>query len=202
MFIRTLAAAAAAVAIAGSAARADEILDALALAREYYGEGDIGAATEELRFALEALQEKLAQELAATFPEPPEGWQAKPPEVRAGAGGIAGGIQISREYRQGAGNGRVVAQLMVDNPIVQGLAAMLVNPQVLLAQPGARRIRLGGRRSAVLVFDETTGEGRVQLLAGRALVQLEGYGLQDAGIVERLLKSWDLERIRKLVPAG
>lgn len=194
--LRILPLAAAALIALGGVCRADEFTDQLDLVRQYYDEGDYAAAAAELQFALEALRARLAEQYAATFPEPPEGWQAEDVETQGGAAFMGGGVVLRRTYSDGAG-ASIEAQLVADNPMVQGFSAMLANPAVMAAQPGAKRVRIG-RANAILVYDADARTGEATLVIGRAMIRLEGRGLDGPEPLEALLRSWDIRTLRDL----
>lgn len=177
----------------GSAARADEFSEALDLARQYYEEGDYVAASEELQFAIQSLQSKIAEQYVATFPEPPEGWTAGEVENQGGAAFMGGGTMLKRTYENDLG-ATVEATLIANNPMVQSMAGML---GMMAGQPGAKRVRVG-REHGVVTWDAEEHSGEATLAVGRALIQLEGRGLDGPEILETLLKSWDVRKVKEL----
>ncbi len=196
MTIRLLPLALAVLVAGGAAPRAEDFLGQLDLVRQLYDEGDYAAALTELDFARQMLREKLAEQYAATFPAPPEGWRAE--EARSQSGAMfGGGTMLTRSYRRGDGRGYVEAQILADNPMVQTFAAMMNDPAMIAAEPGAERVRIG-RRNAVLTWDASSRSGEMRLLVGRALIQLEGQDLDDRRILVDLMEGFDLETLRKL----
>lgn len=185
--------AAAAVLIASPTCRADEFTDQLDTARQYYEQGDYVAASEELRFALQSLQARVAERFVGTFPEPPAGWRAGEVEIQGGATFMGGGVALERTYANDAG-ARVKATLIANNAMVQSMAGMI---ELMATQPGARRVRLG-RDNAVVSFDAGARSGKGTLVVGRALIQLDGDGLEGPKILEALPKSWDIQRVEEL----
>lgn len=178
---------------ASGAARGDEFLDQLELARQAYEQGDYTAAAEELQIALQSLQDKLAQLYVQTFPEPPAGWTANPVESQTGAAFMGGGIALSRTYR-GEGGATIEARVIANNPMMQGMAGLVA---AMAARPGAKRLRID-RETAIVSFNATTGAGEAQLAVAGALIQLEGRKLASAEILETLLRSWDVAKLREL----
>ncbi len=178
-------------------ARADEITDQLGLIEELYAAGDYGEMITELEFVLQDIRGRMGALYAETFPEPPAGWSAEPAQNDGGAAFMGGSI-LNRTYTEDGGSGRIDAQLMVDNPMIQGMAGLFANPQLLAAQPNARRIRVG-RDNAVLTFDPANGSGEVTfLVGGRILMQLEGSGLDSGDPLETLLNAWDFDDLKRI----
>lgn len=181
-----------------AAAGADEITDQIDQARAYYEEGDIGGAVAELEFTLQALRGKLAEALLATFPAPPDGWTAEDADGdAAAAAGLLGGSVIQRTYRQ-AGGGSIEVRLMSGGGMLQGIAAMMLSPQVLAARPGARRIRVG-RDNGMLVYEPSDRTAQLVLdLGGRTALMMEGRGLAGPEPLEALLDAWDIGRLKQV----
>lgn len=175
---------------------ADEIREQLELALELYDAGDYGGAVSELQFAIGEIQAKLAGSYAQSLPPPPAGWTAEPASQGASPAFFGGGSIITREYRETGGRGTMTATLMMDSPMLQGMAALLGNPAMLAGNPNMKRIRLG-RDNALLDFDAAAGRGEVTyMLGGRALLKVEGGGLASADPLVDLLKAWDVDGLK------
>jgi hypothetical protein len=183
----------AAMLVACGVARADEFTEQLDLARQSYEEGDYVGASEELQFAIQSLQSKIAEQYVATFPEPPEGWTAGGIENQSGPAFMGGGVTIRRTYGNDLG-ATIEANLIANNPMVQSMAGMI---GLMAGQPGAKRVRVG-RENAVVTYDAAQRSGEATLAVGRALIRLEGRGLDGPEILETLLKSWDLQKVHEL----
>jgi hypothetical protein len=191
-----------------AAARADEIVDQIEQAKRYYGEGDVTGAIEELEFAIQALRGRIGAAYLATFPEPPAGWtveDAKPEEGGGQAGGAAaavpflgGGSVLQRTYKAPEGGGSIQAQLMTGGSFLQGLASMFMNPQVMAAQPNAKRVRIG-RENAVVTYDPQERTGQLMLdVAGKVTIMLEGTNLAGADPMVDLANRWDIKRVKEI----
>jgi hypothetical protein len=180
-----------------AAAMADEIREQLDLAIELYEEGDYSGAVTELQFAIGEIQAKLGGAYAQTFPPPPDGWTAADATQESGAAFMGGGTIVNRRYSEDGGNGSMEAQLIIDNPMIQGMAALFSNPAMLAANPNMQRIRMG-RDNAILEFDEAAGRGEITYVAGggRAMLKVEGRGLTSGDQLAALLKAWDMEGLR------
>ncbi|MCS7267446.1 MAG: hypothetical protein RMJ04_02615 [Geminicoccaceae bacterium] len=180
------------------AVRADEILEQLETAKQLYEEGDLAGAVRELEFAIEALRGKFGQAFLATFPEPPAGWQIAEHSDTAPAIPFLGGTNVSRTYRQANGPGKIEAQLSTGGGMLQGLAQMFANPQLLAMQPNTRRVRIQ-REMATTNWDPSSKEGQLVLdLGGKVTILLKGSGLSGPEPLVELASRWDLERVRAL----
>ncbi len=178
--------------------RADEVTDPLDQAKRLYEEGDIAGALAELEFATQALRAKIAEALVASFPEPPPGWRVERTEESGGGLAFLGGSAVKRTYRRDAG-GSVEAQILTGGGLLQGFAQMMANPQVLAAQPGAKRVRIG-RESAVVTFDGAQRSGQLVVdLGGKGTLLLQGSDLSGPEPMVELAQRFDLARIKQLI---
>jgi hypothetical protein len=183
--------------------RADEITDQLDQAKQYYGEGDVTGAIAELEFALQAMRGKIGQELLSTFPEPPAGWTVEDGGDKQQAGGtipmLGSGTMLSRTYMATAGDASIEAQLMSGGGFLQGIAGMFLNPQVMAAQPNAKRVRIG-RENAVATYDASERSSQLVLdLGGKATIMLQGHQVDGSDPLIALAEKWDLKKVKELV---
>lgn len=179
------------------AAHGDEITDQLDTAKKLYEEGDLAGAVGELEFVLQALRGRFAEAFRATFPPPAEGWTVEEGE-KSGALPFLGGTQISRTYRRVNGPGRIEAQLSTGGGMLQGLAQMFANPQMLAMQPNAKRVRIQ-RETATTTYDPKTKEAQLVLdLGGKATILLQGSDLAGPEPLVDLATRWDLKQARAL----
>jgi len=183
-------------------AGADEITDQLDQAKTYYGEGDVTGAIAELEFVLQALRGKIGQELLATFPEPPAGWTVEDKSDAQQSGQIpmlGSGTMLSRTYRASDGDASIEAQLMSGGGFLQGIAGMFLNPQVMAAQPNAKRVRIG-RENAVATYDAAERSGQLVVdLGGKGTVMLQGHALGSSDPLVDLAQRWDLKKVKELL---
>lgn len=183
------------------AARADEITDQIDQAKRYYEEGDAVGAIAELEFALQALRGRIGQELLATFPEPPAGWtvSAAGDQQPGSIPMLGSGTMLSRTYRADGGEASIEAQLMSGGGFLQGIAGMFLNPQMMAAQPNAKRVRIG-RENAVATYDASDRSGQLVLdLGGKATIMLQGHALESSDPMVELANRWDLQKVKELV---
>ena len=182
---------------APTSVRADEIREQLELAIELFEEGDYAGTITELQFAIGEIQSLLGAAFAQTFPPAPEGWTAAEPSREAGAAFMGGGTMVNRRYSEDDGSGSMEAQLIIDNPMIQGMAALFSNPAMLAANPNMERVRMG-RENAILDFDPAAGRGEITYMAGggRAMLKVEGRNLASADQLTDLLRAWDMDGLR------
>lgn len=179
-------------------ARADEITDQLETAKKLYQEGDLAGSVGELEFVLQALRARFGEAFLATFPEPPAGWEVEENGGKAGAVPFLGGTNVAKTYRQVNGPGRIEAQLSTGGGMLQGLAQMFANPQMLAMQPNAKRVRVQ-RETATTTWDPKTKQAQLVLdLGGKATIMLQGTGLAGPEPLVELANRWDLKQARAL----
>jgi hypothetical protein len=189
--------------VAVSPAFGDSVEEQIKQGLELYQSGELGAAITELEFAISDISKAMSGQIGDTFPPAPEGWtaaQAESSSEAAGAAAMFGGMMgtmIERTYTQDNGGGKLTARLMVDNPMIQGLAAVINNPMLMAAQPGTERLRVG-RETGMLKWDADNASAEASLLLdGRILMQVEGENLGSADVAAKLLKAWDIDAVRK-----
>ena len=197
-----LAAASLLVLAASAPAVADSVEEQIRQGLELYQTGELGAAITELEFAISDIRKAMSGRLADTFPDPPAGWTADAAESSAEAAGAAAmfggamGTMLERMYSQEDGRGTLTAALMIDNPMVQGMAALLNNPMLMSAQPNTERLRIG-RETGMLKWEPDNASAEATLmLDGRIMMQVKGDNLASPDIAADLLKAWDIEAVR------
>lgn len=181
----------------GAPAMANELREQLELAIELYEEGDLAGAVTELQFAIGELQAKQGAAYALTMPPAPAGWRAEAATQETGAAFMGGGSVVNRVYTEEGGSGHMEAQLVVDNPMVQGMAALFSNPAMLAASPAMQRVRIG-RDNAVMEFDQAAGRGEITHMVGggRVMLKVSGSGLATGEPLVELLKAWDMDGLK------
>ena len=162
MFTPILAAAALALPLQ---AQADDITDALTAAIAAYEAGEIGDALDEMAYAEQLLQALQAEGLVAYLPEPLDGWTREVSDDTAAAMGFMGGGFLAEASYSGQGDSFSVT-LMVDNPMVMQMGAMLGN-RAMMAMMG-EIVRVNGEN-----FVNQDGE-LIGLIGGRVLIQASG----------------------------
>jgi hypothetical protein len=181
-------------------ASADQVTDQIDLGKQYYEEGDLGGAINELQFAIQDIRSQLAEQYRAGFPPAPTGWTFEDSEEDSSAAMamFGGGTAVARTYTQEGGDGSIEARISVDNPMIQGLAAMVGNPALIAANPGAKRVRVG-RDNAMVQFEEGGDSGQAMLIVGgRIMLQLDGRGLENGQILEDMTQAWQVDALKKI----
>ena len=162
-----------------TAAVADDVVDYINEALQYYKDGQYTEAVSSLNFAEQLIQQKKSSGLESFLPAPLAGWKAEAPTSQAVSAAMMGGaISAEREYNKGDSN--IHIQIMADSPMLQAAMMMLSNP-MFAAADGGKLERIGGQK-AVLKFDAAEKSGNIQLVVvNRFLVNIEGdhIGAQD-----------------------
>jgi hypothetical protein len=105
---------------------------------------------------------------------------------------------IKCTYRAATGEATIDAQLMTGGGFLQGLAAMFMNPTVLAAQPGAKRVRIG-KDNAVVTFDPADHTAKLMLdVGGKVTLMLDGKSLDSSDPLVQLANAWDLKKVREI----
>jgi hypothetical protein len=155
---------------AAAPAFADEITDAIEEARKAYGANDLGAAKAALDVASQLIAQRSAAGLARYLPQALAGWRAEEPEVDASSAAaiFGGGVIAKRQYN--SGDKDVTVQILANSPLLNRMAPMFGNAQMLGAMGKVFRVK-----GKTAVF---TSEGQIQLVVGRAFVTIEGSGTE------------------------
>jgi hypothetical protein len=81
---------------------------------------------------------------------------------------------------------------------LQGLAAMFMNPAMLAAQPGAKRVRIG-KDNAVVIYEPTDRTAKLMLdVGGKVTLMLDGKDLDNSDPLVQLANAWDLKKVREI----
>lgn len=156
-----------ALALPALPAAADEISDALAQANEAYAAGDLATAKQQADSAAMLLAQKSAEQLAAVFPEPLDGWTAEDATTDGmSAAMFGGGIMAGRTYTDGDGN-TVTIEVTGDSPMILSLAGIFASPDMAAAL--GQSAEIAGQQAIV------TDEGEIQMMvAERFLIAITG----------------------------
>lgn len=144
---------------------ADDVTETIESALQAYNDGDLAYAEEELGFALQLLKQMKAASLADLLPAALDGWTREIDEGAAAGFSMMGGSAASAEYSNGGE--RFTLTIMIDNPMIASMGAVVGNP-ALAAASGGKLMRVG--REKFLAQD-----GQVMgLIDNRALIQVDG----------------------------
>lgn len=189
-----------AVMLMAGAVYADEIIDQIDLAKEFYQEGRYSEAVEEFQFAIAQIQQLQFEQLKKVFPQPLKGWEADEPEgTAAGMSFLGGGIVISRNYYREETDESVDIQIMANSPLLQSIMMFIQNPALLAAQPGSKMIRIHGKK-AILKFSSQDREGELSFVVGtKTLVTVSGNEITDASAMVQYAENINVDLIKKIV---
>lgn len=180
----------AAVSIAGIA-RADDVSDQIQQALSAYQRNDRQGALSALDAAANLLRQQRADTLKALLPLPPPGWTADAAETTAlSAAMLGGGTSASRTYHKG--DEQVEVQITTDNPMLQGMAALVSSP--LAAASGIKTVVVGGRPMAYTPSDN----GYMSLIGEKVIVKVDGNKQTPESELRSLLAAMDFDAIEKL----
>jgi hypothetical protein len=177
---------------------ADSVTDQLDQAKAYYTQGDFAGALAELEFAQQEIRGKVNASYLETFPAPAAGWTVEEvkPDDTASVPLLGPANMIQRTYH--AGESTIDGQIMTGGGFMQGLAPMFLNPQMLAAQPNAKRVRIG-RENAVATYDESARTGQLILdVGGKVTIMLDGRGLDSSDPLVELANRWDIKKVREI----
>jgi hypothetical protein len=183
-----------------SPALADSVTDQLDQAKAYYMEGDYAGALSELEFAQQEIRGKVNASYLETFPAPAAGWTVEEvkPDDTASVPILGPANMIQRTYHAAGGGSTIDAQIMTGGGFMGGLASMFLNPQMLAAQPNAKRVRIG-RENAVATYDASARTGQLILdVGGKVTIMLDGRGLDNADPLIELASRWDIKKVREI----
>src|SRR5262245_845551 len=127
-----------------TATRADDISDAIDMARKAYQSGDLGNAKQSLDLASQLIGQKNADNFAALLPEPLPGWRAERSQSTATGAVMFGASVASRSYTNGKGD-NVEVQITGDSALIMQFATVLNNPQ--FAGAVGKLVRVGNQRA-------------------------------------------------------
>jgi hypothetical protein len=180
----------AAVGFAGSA-RADDVSDQIQQALSAYQRHDRQGALSALDTAANLLRQQRADALKALLPLPPPGWSADTAETTAIAAAMfGGGASASRTYHKG--DQQVDVQITADNPMLQGMAALVNSP--LAAASGIKTVVIGGRPMAYTPSDN----GYMSLVGDKVIVKVDGNKQTPEPELRSFLAAMDFDAIEKL----
>jgi hypothetical protein len=149
-----------------AATRADDISEAIDLARKAYQSGDLANAKQSLDFASQLIGQKNADSFAALLPDPLPGWKAERAQSTAVGAVMFGASVASRSYSNAKGD-NVEVQITGDSAMVMQFATLLNNPQIAGAM--GRLVRVGNQRAI------QTAEGDVNMvIANKFLITVQG----------------------------
>jgi hypothetical protein len=127
-----------------SAARADDIVDALDQARKSYQAGDLANAKQSADLASQLIGQKNAEGFVTVLPKPLPGWQADDAQTTAVGSTAFGASQARRNYTSTSGD-NVDVQVTGDSAMIAQLAPIMANPTFAGAM--GKIVRVGNQRA-------------------------------------------------------
>jgi hypothetical protein len=156
---------------------ADDVMDSINEAVEFYKNGEFTDAVESLNYASQLIQQKKGKSLESFLPQPLSGWTAeKASSQAAGAAMFGGGIVINRKYRKGSSS--ITVEIVTDSPLMQGMMMMFSNPMFATSDGGKmERIK---RQKAIVKIDSENKTGDIKIVVvNRFLVSIKGNGVTE-----------------------
>lgn len=179
-------------------AHSDEVIEQIEAGKAYYADGDYSRALNEFEFALNALRARFSNAFMETLPKAPVLWTADKPSLETGAALFGAGVMVTQRYQEDKGEGRIVAEITVDSPMVQAFSAVFSSPIMIANDPSLERVRFG-RSIGLLKWDEDRRAGDLSLsFGGRVLVKLIGNDLDDKALLVDVMKTWDLNAVKRI----
>jgi hypothetical protein len=157
-----------ALAAAPSAARADEITDAIEQGRKAYQAGDLANAKQSLDLASQLIGQKNAESFGKLLPPALAGWKAEEVQTTAIGNVGFGASTASRTYSNAKGD-NVEVQITGDSAMIMQFATLLANPQIAGAM--GKIVRVGSQRA----IQSTQGDVHM-VVNNKYLVLVTGSG--------------------------
>jgi hypothetical protein len=188
MTLRPFAAGGLCLALAATAAQADDVTDQINEALAAYQRHDLATAATALDAAANLVRQAKAETWKAMLPEPLFGWTADPAESTAvGTAMFGGGTTVSRSYHKG--DQSVEIGFVADSPLVQGLGSLMSSG--MMTGTDVKLIIVDGRKVTY-----TKSDNSYTTMAGKVLVTVKGQAVEEATLKEylRAIKFADLEK--------
>ena len=148
-------------------------------------------ALESLRLVARQIQDLRLESVTPAFPAAPPGWSALPALSLLEENEIwSNRIAAQRSYVAASGAARVDFTIDVHTPFGPAVA-MGFNPVVMMGDPLARLVTIGGEK-ALVRFNPDTGEGELRVLLGReTLVTARGRGILSPDVLVEIARGVD-----------
>jgi hypothetical protein len=141
--------------------------------------------------AANMLREARAEALKGALPLAPPGWTADNAETTAlSAAMLGGGTTASRSYHNGVQ--QVDVQVTADNPMLQGMAALISSP--LAASAGVKTVSVGGRPFSYTESDN----GYMTLIGGKIILKVGGNRQTPEATLRSFVAAIDYDALEKL----
>ena len=174
---------------------ADDIIDSIKEALQYYENGEYKDAAESLNYASQLIQQKKGKELESLLPEPLSGWTAQRASSQGGGAAMfGGGVTAERKYNKDSSS--ITIQIITDSPLMQSMMMMFSNP--MLATSDGGKLERIGRQKAIVKFNPGSKQGDIKIVvANRFLVLIEGRATTQEDL-KGYAKAIDYKKLRSL----
>jgi hypothetical protein len=173
---------------------ADEIIESINEALEYYEEKDYAEAVSSLDYAAQLIRQKRAEGLQGLLPAPLSGWKAEDVESEAVPQAMFGGmISAKRQYHKDSS--MITVEISSDSPVLQGMAMMFSNPAYATAEGGKlKRIK---KQKAIIKYRASNQEGDITLIVDRRfLISIKGRNVGEEDLVD-YASAIDYKKLKK-----
>ena len=156
---------------------ADEIIESINEALEYYKEADYAEAVSSLDYASQLIRQKRASRLEAFLPEPLSSWKGKDVESQAVGQAMFGGmVSAKRQYHKDSSS--VTVEIPADSPIIQSMVMMFSNPAYATADGG--KLKKIKRQKAIVKYRPSNQEGEITIVVDkRYLISIKGRKVSE-----------------------
>lgn len=163
-------------------AMADDVVDSINEALQYYKDGQYTDSVSSLNYAEQLIQQKKSSGLETFLPKPLSGWKADAASSQAvGSAMMGGGITAERDYHKS--DSYIHIQIVADSPVLSSVMMMISNPMFATAD-GGKMVRIAGQK-AIVKYDAAQKSGEIQVVvANRFLVTVEGNGISDKDLTD------------------
>jgi len=189
-------------ALCGYAAAAQSVEENLAAAKTAYKNGDLEDTRFALQQALSEVEAAIGREVLKILPEKmgPFTYVEEDDDV-AGMSGSFVGLNVSRTYRAGEGEGEATISIMSDSPLLSGINAILAMPMIGGGDPNKKRIKIDGYRGVLQKTEGMEGSATtfdVQTPFGSSLLTFTTRGIESEAEVLKMANTIPVSRIVEL----
>ena len=161
---------------------ADDVLDSINEAIEYYKEKDYLEARSSLEYAVQLLGQLRSEGLQAFLPKPLSGWEAGDANIQNVSPTMFGGMTgASRSYRKG--ESLIKVEILGDSQMMQSMMSIMANPMYGSADGG--KLKKIKRQKAVIKYYPSKSKGEVVItVAKKYVVKLDGRKVKEQDLID------------------
>ncbi len=176
-------------------ASADDVTDTIEEAMEAYKKGEYKKASEDLSYALEAINQKKGNDLKAYLPEPLEGWTAEEAVAQTANVTMLGeGTMLSRTYHRF--ESLITIEMVMDSPLMQGVAMMMSNPMFRSSEMG--ELTRINKEKAMVKYDNKEKSGNITMVvANRIMITIKGETVSKEELIA-YAHAIDLKKLKEI----